>query len=62
MELLPFLLLFQTLKNLFLQESICGACETERAALMIQLFGQPYHQNTLKPTIPSEQACMSRVS
>jgi hypothetical protein len=41
-------------------ETKCGACETERAALMIQLFGQPYHQNTLKPTVPSEQACMSR--
>ena len=44
------------------QDSKCGGCDTDKAAQMVQLFGQPYHANTLKPTVPSEQACMSRVS
>ena len=46
---------------IFLQQTKCGACERERAASMVQMFGQPYNQNTLKPVPPSEQASMNRV-
>jgi len=42
------------------QDTKCGGCDRDRAANMIQLFGQPYNPNTLKSTVPSEQACMSR--
>ena len=47
---------------LIFQDTKCGGCDRDRAANMIQLFGQPYNPNTLKSTVPSEQACMSRVS
>lgn len=42
------------------QDTKCGACDKERAITMVQMFGQPYNQNTLKPVPPSEQACMNR--
>jgi len=38
----------------------CGVCDHEKATTMVQMFGQPYHQNTLKPVPPSEQASMNR--
>jgi len=42
------------------QDSQCGVCDHEKATTMVQMFGQPYHQNTLKPVAPSEQASMNR--
>ena len=47
--------------KLFFQDSQCGVCDHEKATTMVQMFGQPYHQNTLKPVAPSEQASMNRV-
>jgi hypothetical protein len=42
------------------QDAKCGVCDHEKATTMVQMFGQPYHQNTLKPVPPSEQASMNR--
>jgi len=42
------------------QDAKCGVCDHEKATTMMQMFGQPYHQNTLKPVPPSEQASMNR--
>ena len=50
------------LNLLFSQDSKCGACEREKSSTMIQMFGQPYNQNTLKPVPPDEQARLNRVS
>ena len=41
---------------------MCGACERERASTMVQMYGQPYNQNTLKPVPPGETASLHRVS
>ena len=40
---------------------MCGACERERASTMVQMYGQPYNQNTLKPVPPGETASLHRV-
>jgi len=42
------------------QESKCGACERDKTSTMIQMYGQPYNQNTLKPVPPDEQASLNR--
>ena len=41
---------------------MCGACEREKSSTMVQMYGQPYNQNTLKPVPPDEQARLNRVS
>merc|ERR1712111_273870 len=38
----------------------CGGCDQEKATSMVQMFGQPYHLNTLKSVPPSETASMNR--
>ncbi len=40
----------------------CGACDRERAATMVQLYGQPYDPTSLKTVAPSEDATSNRVS
>ena len=40
---------------------MCGACEREKSSTMIQMYGQPYNQNTLKPIPPDETARLHRV-
>ena len=40
---------------------MCGACEREKASTMVQMYGQPYNQNTLKPVPPGETASLHRV-
>ena len=48
--------------NIYLsQETMCGACEREKASTMVQMYGQPYNQNTLKPVPPGETASLHRV-
>jgi hypothetical protein len=46
----------------YFQDSKCGACERDRAATMLQMYGQPYHPNTLKTVPPDDQATFNRVS
>ena len=41
---------------------MCGACEKARAKTMLQLFGQPYNNNTLASHPPDQEAMMNRVS
>ncbi|CAB4064509.1 unnamed protein product [Lepeophtheirus salmonis] len=38
----------------------CGSCEVEPAKTMIQMFGQPYNQNSLNPVLPKEEARLHR--
>merc|ERR1719412_2158584 len=38
----------------------CGGCDQEKATSMVQMFGQPYNQNTLKSVQPDDQASMNR--
>ena len=40
---------------------MCGACERDKSSTMIQMYGQPYNQNTLKPIPPDETARLHRV-
>ena len=47
--------------NNILQETICGACEREKSSTMVQMYGQPYNQNTLKSVPPDETARLHRV-
>merc|ERR1712020_327093 len=42
------------------QDTKCGSCEREKSSTMIQMYGQPYNQNTLKPVPPDEQARLNR--
>jgi hypothetical protein len=42
------------------QDTMCGACEREKSSTMVQMYGQPYNQNTLKPVPPDEQARLNR--
>jgi hypothetical protein len=42
------------------QETMCGACERDKSSTMIQMYGQPYNQNTLKPIPPDETARLHR--
>ena len=43
------------------QDTRCGACERDKSSTMIQMFGQPYNQNTLKSVQPDDQASLNRV-
>jgi hypothetical protein len=45
----------------FFQDTKCGACERDRAGTMVQMYGQPYHPNTLKTVPPDDQASLNRV-
>jgi len=40
--------------------TVCGACEKARAKTMLQLFGQPYNNNTLASHPPDQEAMMNR--
>ncbi len=46
---------------MFFQDTKCGACERDRAGTMVQMYGQPYHPNTLKTVPPDDQASLNRV-
>ena len=41
---------------------VCEACENARAYSMIQMYGQPYNNNTLATVPPNPDAMMNRVS
>jgi hypothetical protein len=41
-------------------DAVCSGCETVKASTMVQLYGQPYHPNTLSPVQPDENALMNR--
>ena len=49
------------IKMCFFQDTKCGACERDRAGTMVQMYGQPYHPNTLKTVPPDDQASLNRV-
>ncbi|XP_023326557.1 proline-rich protein 12 [Eurytemora carolleeae] len=40
--------------------TVCGGCEKSKASTMIQLYGQPYHPNTLCAVPPDTDAIMNR--
>jgi len=40
--------------------TVCGACEKARAHTMLQMFGQPYNNNTLGTIPPNPEAMMNR--
>jgi len=40
--------------------TVCGACEKDRAHSMLQMFGQPYNNNTLGTIPPNPEAMMNR--
>ena len=42
--------------------TVCGACEKARAKTMLQMFGQPYNNNTLSTLPPDQDAMLNRVS
>ena len=42
--------------------TVCGACEKARAKTMLQMFGQPYNNNTLSTIPPDQDAMLNRVS
>ena len=41
--------------------TVCGACEKARAKTMLQMFGQPYNNNTLSTLPPDQDAMLNRV-
>ena len=60
---MPMTRIFNPLCNqcFFFQDTRCGACERDKSSTMIQMFGQPYNQNTLKSVQPDDQASLNRV-
>jgi len=40
--------------------TVCGGCEKSKASTMVQLFGQPYHSNTLLQVQPDADAIINR--
>ena len=42
--------------------TMCGACEKGKATTQLQMFGQPYNNNTLATLPPKPEAMLNRVS
>jgi len=41
-------------------QTMCAGCELQKATTMVQLYGQPYHPNTLSPVQPDPNSMMNR--